>query len=148
MKRFTDLGMARTRVNSKPKFKVGLDAGCLKELSSRVKYTGNSAHNRNPGDFGLDQVSSPRPDKTLCDGAQIFEKEVASNLLKEGVLRGLVSEQSRNGFPQQIWAVSSNGIPLEAQLENQEQGTYHGYPLQSSSPLWDLVIERWNKQNA
>lgn len=83
----------------------------------------------NPGDFGLDPPSSPRPDKTLCDGTGIFERSKAVELLQEGVRRGLISVQERDGLPQNVWAVTLDGIPLEAQLENQVEATYRGYPM-------------------
>ena len=49
-------------------------------------------------------------------------------------------------FPKNIWAVTDDGIPLEAQLENQAQGTYHGYPLTSNDDFRHIVLERWNRQ--
>jgi len=138
--------MARTRANSKPKFKPSPPPEWLLELSEKVRYTGNPAHKLIPGNFGLTPPSSPRPDKTLCDGADIFQIEEAQELLREAFRRGLVSDQERNGYPQKVWAVSANGVPLEAQLENQELGTYHGYPLQKESVSWYAVLERWNSQ--
>jgi hypothetical protein len=137
--------MARTKGNSKPKLRLGAGQEWLVDLSKRVQYTGNPVHKKNPGDFGLNPPSSPRADKTLCDQARIFQKEAAAALLREAVLKGMISEQERNGFPQQIWAVSTNGIPLEAQLENQNRGTYHGYPLLPSNPLWREVLTNWEK---
>ena len=58
--------------------------------------------------------------------------------------RGLVSVQIRGRFPQNIWAVTEAGHPLEAQLENQEQGTYHGYPMSTTDPVWHAVVARWS----
>jgi hypothetical protein len=98
---------------------------------------------KNPGDFGLTPPASPRRDKTLCDGVNIFQKAVALKLLKEGVRRSLVSEQTRNGYPQNIWAVTADGVPLEAQLENPGNGTYHGYPMPENDAFRDKVIEKW-----
>jgi hypothetical protein len=56
----------------------------------------------------------------------------------------LISEQKRGDFPQNIWAVTSDGIPLEAQLTNEVQGVYHGYPMPSSDDLRNEVIKRWS----
>ena len=108
-----------------------------------VSYGGNPEHKKNPGDYGLNPPASPRPDKTLCDGVNIFLKGAALDLLREGVRRGLVSEQKRNGFPQNIWAVTAEGVPLEAQLENSGNGTYHGYPMPESDAFRSKVIEKW-----
>lgn len=119
------------------------DREMRKHWLETVQYTGSPYHKRNPGDFGLTPPAAPRPDKTLCDGADIFEREVAQRLLEKGIERGLVSEQIRNEFPQNIWSVTESGVPLEAQLENRELGTYHGYPLLPYDPLHDEVLKWW-----
>jgi hypothetical protein len=90
----------------------------LARLAAEVRYGGNPEHKRNPGDFGLTPPFSPRADKTLCDPAGILRRADALDLLREGIRRGLVSEQTRNGYPQNVWAVTADAIPLEAQLEN------------------------------
>ncbi len=48
-----------------------------------------------------------------------------------------------NGFPKNVWVVTEDGIPLEAQLENQETGVYHGYPMPLDDPFREKVLERW-----
>ena len=130
------VSLARKGFNPKRRIRTSpIDRAYLDQLSKRVQYGGNPEHKSNPGDFGLHPPSSPRPDKTLCDGAQIFERNVAVKLLREGVRRGLISQQEWEGLPQNIWAVTDSGIPLEAQLENQAKATYHGYPMPGSDPL-------------
>jgi len=116
------------------------------QLAERVTYGGNPAHKRNPGNFNLVPPSAPRPSKTLCDGAGVFSRAVAEDLLKAGIRRGIISVQRRNDWPQNIWAVTTDGHALEAQLDNEETGTYHGYPMLSDEPLREAVIERWNQQ--
>jgi len=44
-------------------------------LMDLVTYDGNPEHKRNPGDFGLTPPSSPRPDKTLCDGVASYRAD-------------------------------------------------------------------------
>ncbi len=122
------------------------DAKTRAELRGAVAYTGSPYHKRDPGDFGLTPPAAPRPDKTLCDRVAVFEKAQAQKLLEKGVERGLVSEQMRNDFPQNIWSVTPQGAPLEAQLENRELGTYHGYPLLPHDPLHKKVLEWWEEQ--
>ena len=117
-----------------------------KGLSQTIKYGGNSEHKKNPNDFNLVPPVSPRSAKSLCDDVEIFEKKKAAKLLKEGARRGMISKQERNGFPQNIWAVDENGKPLEAQLENQELGTYHGYPVPESDPFGTLILTEWSKR--
>ena len=116
----------------------------LAEIAQRATYAGNPVHKRNPGDFGLTPPSHPRLDKTLCDGAGIVERAVAQALLREGICRGLISVQERNGWPQNVWAVTDGGMPLEAALENAETGAYHGYPLLVDDPLYEVLLTRWN----
>lgn len=38
------------------------------------------------------------------------------------------------------------GEPLEAQLENAEQGIYHGYPMPANDPFRNQVLNRWNRR--
>ncbi|MGQ0664986.1 MAG: hypothetical protein ACT4P2_15675 [Pseudomonadota bacterium] len=119
------------------------DPRVLAELAARVRYGGNPEHKCNPGDFDLSPSSQPRPGKTLCDDAKVFRRVLAIELLRTGVCHGLVSVQMRNGWPQNVWAVVENGVPLEAMLENPEMGVYHGYPMLADDPLRDEVLVRW-----
>ena len=116
----------------------------LRALSKRVIYVGSPYHKRKPGDFGLVPPALPRPDKTLCDGLEVHRK-AAQELLEKGVKAGLISVQRRGDFPQNIWAVTSTGIALEAQLDNSDRGTYHGYPMVDGDPLIKQVLERWQE---
>jgi hypothetical protein len=115
-------------------------------LARCVRYGGNPEHKRNPGDFGLTPPSSPRPGKTLCDDANVYSRPEAVALLQEGLRRGLVSAQTRNDWPQNVWAVTPAGIPLEAELENQTTGSYHGYPMPHNDPLREDVLARWGSR--
>ena len=136
--------MARKSFNPKRRIRpLPIKKELLATLTKRVQYGGNPEHKMNPGDFGLEPPSSPRPDKTLCDGTGIFERNKAVTLLREGIRRGLISVQERDGLPQNIWAVTPDGIPLEAQLENQATATYHGYPMTPGDPLGQEIVKRW-----
>ena len=101
----------------------------------------------NPGDFQLSPPSDPRQGKTLCDNVEIVRRDEALRLIREGIRRGLVSEQRRNMWPQNIWAVAPNGMPVEAQLENSANGTYHGYPLQDADPFAWEVRKTWEARD-
>ncbi len=135
----------KSRHNLKRRIRQDVEPDYLQELVDIVKYGGNPEHKKNPGDFGLMPPSQPRADKSLCDIAGIFSKKEATRLLKEGVRKGLVSEQVRNGYPQNIWAVTADGCPLEAQLENAEVGIYHGYPMYENDPFREEVLMRWKR---
>ncbi|MCE8038929.1 hypothetical protein [Halomonas sp. MCCC 1A11062] len=115
-------------------------------MAERVSYGGNPEHKANPGDFGLTPPVAPRCDKTLCDTAGIFERSVALALLQAGARSGLVSQQVKNGYPQNIWSVSQGGVPMEAQLENSEQGVYHGYPMPEGDPMRHVILGAWRER--
>jgi hypothetical protein len=136
----------RSGFNPKRSIRRNLESVDLTALADSVKYGGNPEHKRNPGDFGLVPPSRPRPDKTLCDMVNVFSRLQATELLRAGVRKGLISEREKNGFPQNIWVVTNDGWPLEAQLENAEQGTYHGYPMPETDPFREEVLARWNQQ--
>jgi len=129
--------------NPKRKIQKDFDQEWLESLQKKVKYGGNPEHKKHPGDFGLTPPAMARPDKTLCDGVEIFKKTVALRRLKEGIKYGLVSEQMRGDYPQNVWAITKNGEVLEAQLENEEQGIYHGYPMPCEDPFKKVVLSLW-----
>ena len=134
----------RTTFNPKRKIRTTREGIDLIQLSERIGYGGNPEHKRNPGDFGLYPPSRPRADKTLCDMVDIDKRADALKLLKKGVRKGMVSDRIINGYPQNIWAVDDNGHPLEAQLENQYIGTYHGYPMPETDPFRQEIMNRWD----
>lgn len=122
------------------------DSSYLGELAARVRYVGSPYHKRNPGDFGLSPASQPRPDKTLCDGASIFTKSDAQRWLETGVKKGLISANEQNAYPAYVWAVTDNGIVLEARLSGGQAGEYHGYPLFEADPFRQIVLRHWIEQ--
>ena|ERR1039457_228890 len=132
----------KRRIRTKQEFQSRQEA--LSTLLENVHYRGNPEHKRNPGDFGLTPPSAPRPWKTLCDEVQIFSRTEAFRLLREGLRRGMFSPQQRNGWPQNVWAVTERGEPLEAQRES--DGIYHGYPMPEADPFREKVLERWALQ--
>ena len=135
--------MARRRFNPKRRISDVVTPACLASLAARVSYTGNPEHKERPGDFGLTPPVKPRPDKSKCDRIGILKQSVALRLLREGVVRGLVSRQVRGGFPQNIRAVTDDGDPVETQLENQTLGTYRGYTMPETDPLSEVILRLW-----
>ena len=113
-------------------------------LASEVRYSGRPYHKRRPGDFRLVPPAQPRPDKTLCDEAGIRVKADAEYWLLQGVRRGLVSPDWEDDFPKHIWAVTGDGIVLEANLGTEAPGAYHGYPLPDADPFRQFVLARWH----
>lgn len=135
------------KFNPKRRFKAleGDDLAHLRKLASRVGYGGNPEHKLNPGDFGLTPPKNPRPGKSLCDDVAIFSRAVALTLLRKGLRRGLVSDRFHDAWPRNIWSVTDDGRPVEAQLENPVLGTYHGYPMPESDPLASEVLKKWEE---
>ena len=115
-------------------------------LRANIRYGGNPEHKGDPGEYRLNPPTAPRLDKTLCDPTDVRTPRQALNILKTGIDRGLVSEQKRGEFPQNIWSViemPDEVYVIEAQLENQTGGAYHAYPLDRLDPFRDFVLERW-----
>lgn len=137
--------MPRRRFNPKRRVASGLNQEELQRLADRVSYTGNPEHKESPGDFGLTPPVQPRPDKSKCDWIGIFDRATAQRLLRKGARRGLVSQQLRGRFPQSIWAVTDGGDPVEAQLENSNTGTYHGYPMPKTDPFREVIVSLWSE---
>ena len=117
----------------------------LERLAGCVGYGGNPEHKKNPGDFNLTPPSDPRQGKSLCDVARIFRRDEALKLVQAGLRKGLVSDRTAGGWPKNVWAVTHDCIPMEAQLENAELGTYHGYPMPETDPLALEVVRRWER---
>jgi len=112
-------------------------------LSETVRYTGNPEHKRNPGNFGLTPPAQPRRGKSLCDAVQIYTRAIALRYLRLGLERGAVSEQSIDGWPKIIWAVTEDGVPLEAQRDG--PGSYHGYPMPPQDPMATEIKRFWDR---
>lgn len=136
----------RAKFNRKRRFASSLPAPeALERLAEVVRYGGKPEHKRNPGDFNLIPPSLPRDDKSLCDEIHMFRRAEALRLLRLGVERGMISEWDGTGYPKNIWSMTKDGIPLEAQLENPGNGTYHGYPLEVNDDFRERVIAQWNQ---
>jgi len=58
----------------------------------------------------------------------------------------MVSEQKRQGWPQNVWAVDDEGVVYEAQLSNSETGEYHGYPMKVGDGFTIFVAREWEKR--
>jgi hypothetical protein len=137
----------QNRFNPKSRFtdRTKEKMAALRSLAAKISYGGNPEHKKHPGDFGLTPPSDPRRGKSLCDDVEIFKRSEAIYLLKQGLEKGMVSDREQNGWPKNIWSVTSQGKPLEAQLENPLIGAYHGYPVPESDPMFSEIIVQWNK---
>lgn len=127
-----------------PAGEVAARPGALAALSRQVQYGGNPEHKRNPGDFDLTPPAAPRPGKSLCDDAQVFRREVALQLLQQGLELGLVSDRFEGEWPCNVWMVN-DGVAFEAEWER--AGVYHGYPMPDNDPFREEVLRRWRTRH-
>lgn len=114
-------------------------------LAQAARYAGNPEHKRLSGDFDLTPPTNPRPGKTLCDEAGVVAKASAWALLRSGMEKGMISLQRRNGWPRNVWSVAE-GTVFEAQLENEVQGSYHGYPLPLDDDFRATILREWKER--
>ena len=117
----------------------------LAELAESVRYSGNPEHKRNPEDFDLTPPAQARRGKTLCDLEKKFKRADALKYLRLGLERGAVSEQSVGGWPRIVWAMTEDGMPLEARQD--QPGSYHGYPIPHEDPMATQIREYWDQND-
>ncbi len=70
------------RHNRKIAYDVALG---VKILSNNPKYVGNPLHKRNHGNFNLTPPSCAITRKNLCDDVAIFNRNIAQQLLEDGL---------------------------------------------------------------
>lgn len=141
-------GDMRLRTGNKPKRRITPNvpaADVLATLAARVRYVGSGHHKRNPADYGLERTS-PRPTKSLCDGERPLKLEEARELLRTGILRGMISELAETGFPQYVWCVSPEGKAYEARTDPKRPGDYHGYPIEDEDDMRRYVKKVWEER--
>lgn len=113
-------------------------------LQEQARYEGSPLHKKDPHNFDLTPPTSPREDKTLCDEAGIFEKQVAFDLFALAIDVGLVSAKDKvEGFPAQMWVVDEHGRVFEMIYGGSRTGRYHGYPIRRSNPLFERISVAW-----
>ena len=122
-----------------------LDTADLRRLSREARYVGSAHHKSRPGDYRFTPPTSPRPNKSLCDGRRIVRIREAGTLFRQGLSRGMVSRYEEGGFPKYVWAVDRNGEVYEAKAGDDGR-SYHGYALNADGErdLCRWVITEWN----
>jgi hypothetical protein len=138
------------REGNNPKRRIG-EFGRLapderQALAASVAYVGSGHHKRFPAAYGFGPHASPRPMKSVCDGKRVVPREEAEQLLRGGVLAGMFSEPSEQGFPKYIWSVDGQGEAYEAKADPGNPGQYHGYRLEEADPMRELVLKAWKRR--
>ena len=101
--------------------------------------------NSKPSDFGLTPPTSPRAGKTLCDKSRDFSRAEALQLLNDGFVRGMVSVSSTRRLAAGCLGIIDNAT-YEAQLENQAEGVFDGFPISVDEDFRRLVLLEWNRR--
>ena len=144
--------MRRPQKRSKPK-RMAVLAGAgsvargeLTRMETMATYRPSPYHKSGLSAAGLQTAPAPRPDKTICDGPTSGSGRNAAELLKSGFRRGMVGEQRRGDWPQNVWAVDEEGVVYEGQLGNLETGEYHGYPMKQDDSFASFIRDEWKKR--
>ena len=118
----------------------------LNSFAGMGRYRGSAHHKSRPADYGFHPPTSPRPSKSLCDDKRIIRLEEATRLFKDGIARGMVSEQRQNDLPKYVWAQDEQGDVYEAKLGDDGR-SYHGYRLREDDRMCKWVIDEWKCRN-
>lgn len=115
----------------------------LAALAEQAMYVGSAHHKRHPGNYAFQPPSNPRAWKSLCDAIRPVLKQEASELLRNGILKGMISKSQQNEKPKYVWSVDSSGEPYEA-----ISGTdgYHGYRLEDDDNMRNVVLKEWSSR--
>jgi hypothetical protein len=117
-----------------------LDLPGRQALALAAKYVGSAIHKKHPGDYRFHPPVNPRAWKSLCDDQRVILKAEASDLLRQGALRGLFSDFPDGGKPKYIWSVDAHGEVFEAMIDSEG---YHGYRLENEDDLRSLILKEW-----
>jgi hypothetical protein len=115
----------------------------LAAFADQFVYVGSAIHKRFPGDYGFQPPVNPRGWKSLCDRDRVILLGEAQQLLREGILKGMVSTYFEGDVPKYVWSVDANNRPYEAKLG---LGGYHGYMLEAEDNMTELVLQAWAKR--
>ena len=110
---------ARGSENVKRRLRVPAPAAAwLHTLADRASFDAHPKHKMEPRAFGLQPFTGQRIDASYCDGHAQFAPSDASrlpNLLRRGILAGLVGANDAKGDPTLVWTVDDNGWIYEAE---------------------------------
>lgn len=118
----------------------------LTALAARARFEAYSKHKLQPQAFGLQPFTGQREDATYCDGHANFapaDMARVPNLLRRGILAGLIGHNDRQGDPTLLWTVDDNGWIYEGRLTIPSQALYHGYPVLRTEAVARVVIARY-----
>jgi len=116
-------------------------------LLGKVRYAGSANHKLHPGDYGFIPSHNPRPTKSACDALRPILITEASQLFRDGILRGMVSRFEPGGMPKYVWAVDGDGEVYEAKAKPDQDAVYHGYRIgEDEQSVRQYVLREWSKR--
>jgi hypothetical protein len=116
------------------------------ELAALATYGPSGHHKRFPADYGLERTS-PRPNKSLCDLLRTIPLAEAEQMLKEGILNGMISDFFFGLYPKYVWCLDAFGEVYEAKTDDKVAvGTYHGYCLEGDDAMREIVRIAWKQR--
>jgi len=113
----------------------------LTELADALVYVGSANHKAKAADYGFHPPANPRPTKSVCDKLRVIQRLEAAELLRAGVLKGMVSALDATGVPKYVWVVGDDGEAYEAKGDGGIQ--FHGYRLPPEDDIRDRVLKEW-----
>lgn len=105
----------------------GVDAA--RKVSARVNFACNTEHKSYPSAAGTPALHS---DKAKCDKYERRDIPKLREALRKAIEAECVGEEFRGGYPARAWVWISE-VLHEAKLYQQEQGEYHGFPIDDPS---------------
>ena len=115
-----------------PRRAVGVPTGVnVEQVAACVTYVGSSEHKSFPSFAGPPAYRGA--DASKCDPS-INDASVVTEWLRKAIRAGNTSQTWGGGFPRYVWG-RVDGVPYEARLVNEVQGTYKGYPLEADEWL-------------
>lgn len=116
-------------------------------LCARLCYVGSGTHKLRPGDYGFHPSHNPRPSKSPCDAVRAVLLAEASNLMRRGIMLGMVSRFDEGGVPKYVWAVDDAGDVYEAKTRPEHETEYHGYRLgDDERDLRHHILKEWKRR--
>ena len=112
-------------------------------MADALEYVGSALHKRQPGDYGFHPPVNPRPSKSLCDGKRLVLLGEAQQMLRAGIIKGMISTYFQDGAPKYVWCVDGAGEPFEAKIG---LGGYHGYRIEADDSMREVVLREWARR--
>ncbi len=116
-------------------------------LCVRLRYVGSGNHKLRPGDYGFHPSHNPRPSKSPCDEIRAVLLAEAAELMRRGIMLGMVSRFDAAGTPKYIWAVDDENDVYEAKTRPEHEHEYHGYRLGDDERVMrSYVLKEWKRR--